>query len=157
MTRRLTVADPPQPPAPECSIDGCDAPARTRGWCTRHYYRWKRHGDPLAVTVREPIPLVPCSVDGCDRTAQTKGWCSMHYARWRHTGSPVVVGDAEPRTVAKALRAAEIAEPAPAWVPPGWSAAVCGDCGQRLILTNRQDFDVVRAAIDNHRCQRRSA
>lgn len=162
MTRRLTVADvwawntPPKPEKPMCIIDGCDAPARTRGWCTRHYYRWKRHGDPLAVTVREPIPLVPCSVDGCDRTAQTKGWCSMHYARWRHTGS-VVEADVEPRTIRKALAAAEITEPAPAWVPPGWSAAVCGDCGQRLILTNRQDFDVVRAAIDNHRCQRRSA
>ena len=161
MTRHLTVADvrawnaPARttPPKPVCSIDGCETVAKSRGWCNMHYVRWLRHGDPLAVTVREPIPLVPCSVDGCDRTAQTKGWCSMHYARWRHTGS--VEADVEPRSVRKALTAAEIAEPAPAWVPPGWSAAVCGDCGQRLILTKRQDFDVVRAAIDNHHCQRR--
>jgi HNH endonuclease len=25
----------------------CDAPAVGRGWCTKHYNRWRRHGDPL--------------------------------------------------------------------------------------------------------------
>ena len=32
---------------PECSIDGCDSPARARGWCKNHHQRWLRHGDPL--------------------------------------------------------------------------------------------------------------
>lgn len=145
-----------------CIIDGCDAPAITRGWCTKHYYRWRRHGDPLALATRTPPPpppvkpLAQCAVDGCEATAQTRGWCSTHYAHWRHHGSPVVTDDGM-GSLRKRLRAAEIAEPAPAWVPPGWSAAVCGDCGQRLILTKRQDFDVVRAAIDRHHCQRRTA
>lgn len=31
-----------------CSIEGCAKPARKRGWCTSHYDRWHRHGDPLA-------------------------------------------------------------------------------------------------------------
>jgi len=31
-----------------CSIDGCDRPARARGWCKAHWQRWSRHGDPLA-------------------------------------------------------------------------------------------------------------
>ena len=30
-----------------CSIEGCDKPIKARGWCENHYYRWKRHGDPL--------------------------------------------------------------------------------------------------------------
>lgn len=30
-----------------CSIDGCQKPAVGRGWCARHWYRWKTHGDPL--------------------------------------------------------------------------------------------------------------
>lgn len=37
-----------------CSIEGC---AKTgvirRGWCTSHYERWLRHGDPLANTTVE--------------------------------------------------------------------------------------------------------
>lgn len=29
-----------------CSIDGCQKPALTRGWCKMHYCRWLRHNDP---------------------------------------------------------------------------------------------------------------
>jgi hypothetical protein len=29
---------------PDCSIDGCDKSALARGWCSKHYYRWKRCG-----------------------------------------------------------------------------------------------------------------
>lgn len=40
-----------------CSIDGCNAVALCRGWCSRHYERWKLHGDPLAGRTREGEPL----------------------------------------------------------------------------------------------------
>ena len=30
-----------------CAVDGCDAKARKRGWCAKHYVRWWRNGDPL--------------------------------------------------------------------------------------------------------------
>lgn len=30
-----------------CSVEGCERPARCRGWCTKHYQRWAAHGDPL--------------------------------------------------------------------------------------------------------------
>lgn len=30
-----------------CSIDDCVVQAHARGWCERHYRRWKHHGDPL--------------------------------------------------------------------------------------------------------------
>lgn len=29
-----------------CSIEGCDKPRLARGWCSRHWQRWKAHGDP---------------------------------------------------------------------------------------------------------------
>lgn len=32
-----------------CSIEGCEKPAKTRGWCGKHYHRWLRYGDPHAV------------------------------------------------------------------------------------------------------------
>lgn len=32
----------------ECSIPGCEKPVEARGWCNKHYWRWRRNGDPLA-------------------------------------------------------------------------------------------------------------
>lgn len=32
------------PYAGSCSIEGCDGPAKKRGWCGKHYRRWSRHG-----------------------------------------------------------------------------------------------------------------
>jgi hypothetical protein len=34
-----------------CEIEGCGRPKRssTAAWCSRHYFRWYRHGDPLAI------------------------------------------------------------------------------------------------------------
>lgn len=30
----------------QCSIDGCGRTTIARGWCTRHWQRWRKHGDP---------------------------------------------------------------------------------------------------------------
>lgn len=30
-----------------CSVDGCTGRVEGRGWCGRHYQRWRNHGDPL--------------------------------------------------------------------------------------------------------------
>ena len=30
-----------------CSIDGCESPHTARGWCSRHWQRWRKYGDPL--------------------------------------------------------------------------------------------------------------
>ena len=36
MTEQLTT----------CSIDGCEQPPKSRGWCPKHWERWRRHGSP---------------------------------------------------------------------------------------------------------------
>lgn len=41
-----------------CSIPDCGKPVQARGWCNRHYKRWKAHGDPT-VTVNPPNGTVP--------------------------------------------------------------------------------------------------
>lgn len=41
--------DPSLKGAP-CSVEGCDKPRRSKGFCRAHYQRLQRHGDPLAVS-----------------------------------------------------------------------------------------------------------
>lgn len=67
-----------------CSIANCVSNASVRGWCTKHYSRWRSHGDPEYQRPR-PEP-VKCSVEDCDKNAVTRGWCTLHYGRWRATG-----------------------------------------------------------------------
>ncbi len=35
-----------------CSIDGCGKPNFARKWCSKHWNRWRRHGDPLTIKTR---------------------------------------------------------------------------------------------------------
>lgn len=39
-----------------CSIGRCEKPSRTRGLCSTHYQRWRRHGDPLGGGERFATP-----------------------------------------------------------------------------------------------------
>lgn len=71
-----------------CSVDGCTSLVFCRGWCSAHYSRWQRHGDPLATTRNSPATKkydgALCSVEGCVRPARKRGMCSMHYQRaWK--------------------------------------------------------------------------
>lgn len=72
----------------QCSIDGCDAPARTRGWCHVHYMRWYTKGDPgVAEIIRRPKGRT-CSLEGCDRKHQGRGYCDTHLQRFIKYGDP---------------------------------------------------------------------
>lgn len=46
-------------PEGTCSVEGCEKPARKRGWCDMHHSRWLRYGDVhyvrRKVTVGSPI------------------------------------------------------------------------------------------------------
>lgn len=44
MARRIT-------PVLTCSADDCDKEVSARGLCSKHYYRWRKHGD-VSVTLR---------------------------------------------------------------------------------------------------------
>lgn len=70
-----------------CSVEGCEKPTVTRGWCQMHYVRWRRHGDPEALGWN-PVEG-SCSVDGCDDPAKSRGWCNRHYHRWAKHGDPM--------------------------------------------------------------------
>lgn len=42
-----------------CSIDGCDAEVAARGWCSRHWQRWRKYGDPHIVHPPSNGPQLP--------------------------------------------------------------------------------------------------
>jgi len=76
-------------PKKTCSVEGCENDVLARGWCTRHYYRWRRTGEPGPVESRRITNAGrTCSVDGCDRDAEKLGMCGMHYLRYKKSGDP---------------------------------------------------------------------
>jgi HNH endonuclease len=72
-----------------CSIEGCERPARSRGWCNLHYLRWAKNGDPLITRQPRRGGARPvCTVNGCDRPLWVTGMCQMHYTRNARHGDP---------------------------------------------------------------------
>lgn len=63
-----------------CAAQGCENQHWARGFCGKHYQRWKR-------TSSSNRPL--CAVKGCSSPQWSRGWCSLHYRRWQSTGDPV--------------------------------------------------------------------
>jgi hypothetical protein len=52
-----------------CAVDECQAVVLARGWCVKHYTRWKRYGDP-AINLR-------AGDDRRSRTAEYRAWRAM--------------------------------------------------------------------------------
>lgn len=94
--------DADAPNSQACSIDDCESPKFARGWCSKHYSRWQRHGDPLA-SKRSPAHKPGDTEKWCPRcekvqpvdafrkrgNGRLKGWCSPCEATYQaeHAGS----------------------------------------------------------------------
>jgi very-short-patch-repair endonuclease len=74
-----------------CSVENCPNIYRGRGFCSKHYQKWRRHGDPLHVVDAEKH----CSVENCPDRYYGKGFCANHYRKWRRHGDPLHVVDTE--------------------------------------------------------------
>lgn len=74
-----------------CSLNNCSRPHHARGYCKRHYMRWRTHGDPAYT---RPVRL--CDVPDCGRLHYAHGHCRPHHDRLRRYGtltSPSREGD----------------------------------------------------------------
>jgi hypothetical protein len=74
-----------------CTVDGCEGEHASRGYCGKHYTRFRKYGDPLFVK-KEVGPrgvFEGCSVEGCDKSHSAKGFCENHYSAFRKHGDPL--------------------------------------------------------------------
>lgn len=67
--------------------DNCDRKSQSVvGYCTMHYKRWKRTGEPNKVRpVREKL----CTVESCEEKHCAQGYCRKHWERYKKYGDPL--------------------------------------------------------------------
>lgn len=70
-----------------CSVDGCDRPVSSRGWCEAHYYRVRRTGSVGSAEIWDR-QRPTCSVYGCDEPHVARGYCLNHGRRVQKGGHP---------------------------------------------------------------------
>ena len=88
----------------ECEVEDCNRGHMARGYCTKHYARWQRHGDP-ELTLREQQPPLgdAYSIGGLhecwewrgrlDRSGYGRhGWKLAHRVVWEEEVGPIPEG-----------------------------------------------------------------
>ena len=77
-----------------CAI--CNQPHRAKGYCHKHYRRWKKYGDPhfKKHLYRGEMKGKTCIF--CDEPAVKKWMCQLHYRRIKNTGTPYLRGSLAP-------------------------------------------------------------
>lgn len=88
--RRGKPLAPLRKPIYVCTVDGCDRPHNSRGYCKAHLTRLYRNGDVDAeTTIQEKRPGAVCSVDGCGQPHYGNGYCAAHRTRVTRFGDPL--------------------------------------------------------------------
>lgn len=57
-----------------CKLDGCDHPAVGKGYCTRHYRKWRKGQLPKA-------RYKTCTEEGCRKPRSVGSKCADHAGR----------------------------------------------------------------------------
>lgn len=70
-----------------CIVPDCESAPYGRGYCSRHYTRLLRHGDPMTVLQMYKSDTEQCEVGHCEQPFHAKGLCKTHYYRMYRYGS----------------------------------------------------------------------
>lgn len=68
-----------------CSVDGCKNGAQGLGYCSTHYDRFKKYGDPLGNAEKRTGGA--CSTPKCSGVVRAKGLCFNCYTRLKKRGT----------------------------------------------------------------------
>lgn len=71
-----------------CTLEDCNTKIFGRGYCNKHYKKWRKYGDPLGSPPEKQIKY--CSIIDCSTVHRAKGYCYKHYLRWQKYGDPNV-------------------------------------------------------------------
>jgi len=76
----------------KCHVDDCDRKIRAKGFCDKHYMRFRKHGNPN--TVIQVSRVVPCTVtlndsEKCGLRGYAKEMCKKHYFANKRYGDPL--------------------------------------------------------------------
>ncbi len=66
-----------------CVIEDCNDRYEGRGFCHKHYERWRIHGDPNFTKHR-----THCIIENCNDTHRANGLCVKHNGRLKKYGDP---------------------------------------------------------------------
>jgi len=75
-----------------CKVNNCQNKLVGLGYCSRHYERFKKYGDPLGggafrLSKKDQKPIgSPCKYVGCSGVTEigsAQGYCGAHYQRWK--------------------------------------------------------------------------
>jgi hypothetical protein len=73
-----------------CEIQDCERQVLRRTFCSSHYQRLMKYGDPLAGGRHrdKDRQRLPCSVEGCDQRRYANSLCGLHWGREKRYGDP---------------------------------------------------------------------
>jgi 5-methylcytosine-specific restriction endonuclease McrA len=75
---------------PVCKIDDCTSKTYGHGYCSMHYARWKRNGDPKTTrkAANGTYSGKSCLLPDCDLPVKMFGYCNVHGLRFKRYGDP---------------------------------------------------------------------
>jgi hypothetical protein len=67
----------------KCTLAGCDGQHWARGFCQKHYKRFRATGHPQFICKPGPKAHGECDFPKCRRKSTALGLCNRHYLRYR--------------------------------------------------------------------------
>ena len=69
-----------------CMLPGCEDPHHAKGYCDKHYTRFRKWGSPTYKIKAANGEHVGCKAPSCQRPHKGRGYCEAHLERLNRTG-----------------------------------------------------------------------